>query len=407
MSMKFVTTLSIHVFLFILFSTSANCDIFRVQIIPDTGIDRCFVDKWNHGESCPELGQIYYGQDGNYQGVNAKFQDNGDGTITDVHTQLMWQKNTADANGDGEVDNEFIGHDVLAWAAAKNYCEQLDFAGYRDWRLPNLKELSSLIDFSNLDNFQPLYAEFDFYLFGEYWTSNQSSIEGRACTVSTYYREFNCDTVDIYPSYTRCVRGESTHYGSFVDNGDDTVTDLTTNLTWQKKAADIDGNKVLSDNDVTTWPDALYYCERLELGGKTDWRLPTITELTSIFDTSMSNTPYINMLFSPHDTIENYYWSSSPKVNVTGSVFRINFSNGFSQAPGVRYLTGAMVRCVTDGDGRSSEDYLKDAMLTLQVLSGNQPIIPPAAKRDVNFDNVLGIGEVLFKLQQNLNSSTQ
>jgi len=62
------------------------------------------------------------------------FTDNGDGTITDLATGLMWQQ--AD-NGEG-----------LDWEDALNYAESLNMAGYDDWRLPDAKELQSIIDYS-------------------------------------------------------------------------------------------------------------------------------------------------------------------------------------------------------------------------------------------------------------------
>lgn len=57
------------------------------------------------------------------------FVDNGDGTVTDEITGLMWQK----ADG-GE----------MTWEDALTYCENLNLAGYSDWRLPTIKELASL-----------------------------------------------------------------------------------------------------------------------------------------------------------------------------------------------------------------------------------------------------------------------
>jgi Protein of unknown function (DUF1566) len=64
-------------------------------------------------------------------GVN-HFADNGDGTISDLATGLVWQK--AD-NGNG-----------LPWQDALAYCEDLSLAGSDDWRLPDAKSLQSLVD---------------------------------------------------------------------------------------------------------------------------------------------------------------------------------------------------------------------------------------------------------------------
>ena len=66
-------------------------------------------------------------------GVNA-FTDGGDGTVTDNATGLMWQQADS-ATG-------------LTWQAALAYAEGLQLAGYRDWRLPNAKELQSILDYT-------------------------------------------------------------------------------------------------------------------------------------------------------------------------------------------------------------------------------------------------------------------
>ncbi len=60
--------------------------------------------------------------------------DNGDGTVTDRATGLTWQQ------GDSGRD--------LDWAGALAYAESLELAGYDDWRLPNAKELQSIVDYT-------------------------------------------------------------------------------------------------------------------------------------------------------------------------------------------------------------------------------------------------------------------
>ncbi|MFC1452591.1 DUF1566 domain-containing protein [Verrucomicrobiota bacterium] len=66
-------------------------------------------------------------------GIN-DFVDNGDGTVTDTATGLMWQQ--ADS-GTG-----------MNWEDALAYAENLELGGYRDWRLPNAKELQSILDYT-------------------------------------------------------------------------------------------------------------------------------------------------------------------------------------------------------------------------------------------------------------------
>ena len=65
----------------------------------------------------------------------AGFVDNGNGTVTDTSTGLMWQQATASG--------------TYTWKAALSYCEGLTLAGYTDWRLPNIKELRSIVDYDS------------------------------------------------------------------------------------------------------------------------------------------------------------------------------------------------------------------------------------------------------------------
>lgn len=58
------------------------------------------------------------------------FTDNGDGTITDVLSGLVWQK--------------ILSTNAMTWETALTYCENLSTANYSDWRLPNIKELESI-----------------------------------------------------------------------------------------------------------------------------------------------------------------------------------------------------------------------------------------------------------------------
>ena len=139
----------------------ADSDCFVVQpedpsLLPDTGVTLCSqlirhqpvdcavaeCEDAPCGETAPA------GQDGFYEtgcaSDGTRFTDNLDGTVTDNCTGLMWQKDTADTDGIGGVDNA----DKLSWCAALAYCEvSLDgFATHTDWRLPNIREIQSIVD---------------------------------------------------------------------------------------------------------------------------------------------------------------------------------------------------------------------------------------------------------------------
>jgi len=76
---------------------------------------------------------VIYVRDNTEYGKN-EFVDNGDATITDNATGLMWMQ---DDNGEG-----------ILWEDALSYAENFEAAGYTDWRLPDAKELQSIVDYS-------------------------------------------------------------------------------------------------------------------------------------------------------------------------------------------------------------------------------------------------------------------
>jgi formylglycine-generating enzyme required for sulfatase activity len=85
---------------------------------------------------------------------------NGDGTVTDTDTGLMWQQGTSPES--------------MTWEAALTYSEGLSLAGYDDWRLPTLRELESIVDYGRS------YPSIDTTAFpsavsSEYWSSTASA----------------------------------------------------------------------------------------------------------------------------------------------------------------------------------------------------------------------------------------
>ena len=65
----------------------------------------------------------------------------------------------------------------------------------------------------------------------------------------------------------------------FVNNGDGTVADTKTGLMWSAK----------DNGSPINWPDALSYCQNFSGGGHTDWRMPTLIELTSLYNSKDKN----------------------------------------------------------------------------------------------------------------------
>lgn len=123
----------------------------------------------------------------------ASFKDNGNGTVSDSDTGLMWQQ--------GEPG-------LMIWADALTYCETLSLGGQADWRLPNLTELESLVDYSisypgptiNTTYFPNIYASY-------YWSSTTYAYD---TSLAWFVYFYDASVTAWYKSsndYVRCVRG--------------------------------------------------------------------------------------------------------------------------------------------------------------------------------------------------------
>lgn len=103
----------------------------RWKPLTDTGQNKCY-DMGGAEIACPDAGPLS-GQDARYVGREAAFQDQGDQTVLDTNTGLIWMQSD---DGTGR-----------AWPDAGAYCEALVFAGQSDWRLPQKFELESIVDY--------------------------------------------------------------------------------------------------------------------------------------------------------------------------------------------------------------------------------------------------------------------
>ena len=75
---------------------------------------------------------------------DARFELKADGTLVDSDTKLMWMRCSLGQTWDGTNCNDAPSE--YDWKSALSSAESSEFAGYQDWRLPNLKELSSIIE---------------------------------------------------------------------------------------------------------------------------------------------------------------------------------------------------------------------------------------------------------------------
>ncbi|MEW6053486.1 MAG: DUF1566 domain-containing protein [Nitrospirota bacterium] len=216
-------------------------------LLPDTGQTDCFDSSGNITECSPALGQ-----DGGYTINPLSYAEDSPVSVTDRNTGLTWQR-----------EDDGIPR---SWTAAANYCENLLLDSYDDWRLPTYFELLTIVDYGRNNPSIDLLA-FPGTKPSCYWSS--ATDLDRAKAISFDYGT-SAILAQSSVNSVRCVRGAALPDGFFSDNFNDTLTDWDTGFMWT------DGYF-----SARTWNQALYWCNVLEVGGYTDWRLPDIKELLS------------------------------------------------------------------------------------------------------------------------------
>jgi hypothetical protein len=265
----------------------------------------------------PDTGQTMnhttiFGEDSDYTINSLSYMDNGDGTITDNVTGLVWQKQDDDV--------------PRTWGDANTYCATVSLDG-TGWRLPSIIELTTIIDY---DFFTPSIdaSYFPNTQLATYWSSTMyAGSLSFAWGVLFNGGELVCNNITSL-GRVRCVRGKQSP-SVFIDGNNGTVTDVITNLMWQKQ-----------DDAITrSWEEAINFCEGLSLGGFADWRLPNVKELISIVDYTKVN-PAINSTYFPN-TQPAYYWSST-------YVWLVAFGSGTTSS-GYNMASLHYARCVRGG----------------------------------------------------------
>jgi hypothetical protein len=314
--------------------------------IVDTGQRGCYDNTKR--VACPSHGAAFNGQDAQYEGDQPHYQDNGNGTVTDRVTGLMWQQDPGKK---------------MTYAQAVAGASSLRLGDYTDWRLPTIEELYSLIlftgidpkEFSNADTtgLSPFISDVFTFQYGKPAEGDRiidsqfiSSTRYVSTTMNGNATVFGVNFADGrikgYPSdpmpgqntaklfYVLYVRG-GTGYGlnDFHDNGNGTITDNATRLSWMQS----DSGKAMN------WETALSYCENLDFAGASDWRLPNIKELQSLVDYTRSpditQSAAINPIFKV-TAITNekgqsdypFTWSSTTHVSSRSADFAAYISFG-------------------------------------------------------------------------------
>ncbi|MDP7126206.1 MAG: DUF1566 domain-containing protein [Candidatus Marinimicrobia bacterium] len=307
--------------------------------VVDTGQEKFY----NNTEEItpPSPGEDFYGQDAHFDGYQPSYSDNGDGTVTDLNTGLMWQKAVSDKM---TFDEALAGADTFS------------LADYDDWRLPTIKELYSLILFSGVDPsgwqgsdtdlltpfIDAAIFEFEYgdesagerIIDAQYWSSTiyvSTTMNGDETAFGVNFADgrikgYPAEPVGppgqefIMTSFVKYVRGSEYGVNDFIDNGAGTITDQATGLMWTQDDSETGLN----------WEEALSWVAQKNTDsylGYDDWRLPNAKELQSIVDYTRSpettNSAAIDPLFTcsvitDEDGEDNYpfYWTGTTHANM-------------------------------------------------------------------------------------------
>ncbi|MDD3320222.1 MAG: DUF1566 domain-containing protein [Paludibacter sp.] len=341
--------------------------------LTDTGQD-IFYDNDGNVITTPSESDDFYGQDAQYLGITPSYQDNGDGTVTDLKTGLMWQQTPT--------------YSKYQFYAASTYTDGLTIGGYTDWRMPTIKELYSIIysngslSSSSTSSSQPYlfsdYLDFQYdsrmSYAGQYWSSTKyvkgplqnilmegafgyNFADGHLKAYETGLYWDGSSGVEAPGCYVRAVRGTENIYGvnDFVNNGDGTVTDKATSLMWQQS----------DDGNTYNWKDALIYAKNAEVAGYKDWRLPNTKELQSIVDYDKTTIPAIDETYFTCTNNDSWFWTSTTQGDFKYTACYIAFGYAYSKdnSSATTYYDwhGAGAQR-SDPKGGEIEDYLLESV---------------------------------------------
>ncbi len=275
-----------------------------------TGQRLCYDDS--RERECPAPGGSFYGQDGNFSSNPFSYEKKAGGrVILDRVTGLMWQSSYTSAK----------------WSARGSVAREANrkrFGGYDDWRVPTIKEIYSLIRFTGSTGMAPPGSSraprdavpyLDHHLFQfDYGSPRYIDVQFITDTLYTgrvmdhqacfFGVNFADGRIKCYPTRgrspegseypIRLVRGNPA-YGTnrFREMSRGVIKDEATGLTWMKydsgqaPRSSFIRNTRRKDGSLD-WEEALAYCDSLEFGGYSDWRLPDAKELQTIVDYSRS-----------------------------------------------------------------------------------------------------------------------
>ena len=264
----------------------------------------------------------------------SRFVDNGNGTLTDKETGLMWQKNNV--------------VDYQQWTQAKSYCEDLQLGGHSDWRLPDKDELSGIFDkvyygqsgiaidpaFELVSHHTSNHNYYAYWTNTEYPDSTFQPLKLKYIVIFGMFREDFLGVSDDIASNDHknevlCVRSGPSGINNIDTQIPGTIENILPPLTIRP-----DNQKPTAAFTVT----------------KTSGQVPVTVMLNALSS------------FDPDGPISSYNWSSSDNQTATGQTATFTFEKGGN-------IT--LTLTVTDNDGATAE--------ARQLVTADIPNLEPTA----------------------------
>ncbi len=260
-------------------------------------------------------------------------QANADGTVTDQKTGLIWMRCSMGQTWNGSTCTGTAS--TYTFDLADALTGTTTFAGQSDWRLPNIRELQTIVHRSA---YSPAIDKAAFPN-----TPNANFFAASPYAPDTSFVWF-VSFLDGYASYdhrhansaVRLVRGGASSgsligitrpTSDYVDHGNGTITHTPTNLMWKRCAEGQTWTGSTCSGTASSMTAGQLPLFGNSFAGQTDWRVPTEDELLSLVDYSKSLAPTLNSSAFPA-TPGTDFWSSSPNVNSSGYVWSVSFSVG-------------------------------------------------------------------------------
>ena len=248
------------------------------------------------------------------------FKDNLDGTVTDQDTGLMWMRCSIGQTWDGSAGACLGTASARTWDDAIALPAAEILAGHTDWRLPNIRELQTILDRTKFNPAIDTVAFPDF-LPSTFWSATTNVV----ILNTAWYINFATGDVQSMSNdafelnYVHLVRGAAVPalpdvnrpQSDFIDNADGTVSHTPSGLMlklclegeiWDTTTSICTGNAA----SRFSWEQATALTAP-GFAGKNDWRVPTAKEMASLFGYS---TAIITAVFHPFYV--DFFWTTTP-----------------------------------------------------------------------------------------------